>query len=300
MARRTKIWAVLATLTLTSVICGVLELMHGCAQPPRLTGRLLPSEQRSQKLMALAAEDAAQISDVDARLTRLLNLADAQVQRKWAADARTTLGMARQTLSSQDAANLNDHARLSGWVSISELSRLAGDDDGGIAACDGAVAAMRAIDNPDTRCDYVMGVCNQIQYLKGKPAAAQVLCEAGPWTKAIDDVPRRRQAVVSFAAALFNLDDFTNGQKMLRNEPDASWRSDTLTQLAMLTSSDTDQKRSEPRTAMSYPQAGGRRGGAQQVQQAQIEQVDVANPYFGKQLNYNQVFRGQRNSQTSK
>jgi hypothetical protein len=295
-----KIWAVLGTLTLTSVICGVLELTHGCAEPPRLTGQLLPSEQRSQKLMMLAAEDAAQITDVDARLTRLLNLADTQVQRKWANDARATLAMARETLNSPDAAKLNDHARLSGWVSISELSRSAGDEDGGTAACDGAVAAMRAIENPDTRCDYVMGVCNQIQYLKGKPAAAEILSEAGPWTKAIDDVPRRRQAVVSFAAALFNLDDFPAGQKMLRNEPDAAWRSDTLTRLAMLTSSDADRVQTEPHMAMSPSRAGGRGGIEQRVQQAQPEQVDVANPYFGKQLNYNQVFRGQRNSQTAK
>jgi hypothetical protein len=52
--------------------------------------------------------------------------------------------------------------------------------------------------------------------------------------------------------------------------------------------------------AMSPSRAGGRGGNGPQVQQAQPEQVDVANPYFGKQLNYNQVFRGQRNSQTAK
>jgi len=107
---------------------------------------------------------------------------------------------------------LNEHARISGWVSASELSRTAKDDTGALAACESAVSAMRNIGDPARRCDYVMGICNELQYLKGKDAAAQLLAEAGPWTRAIDDVKRRRQAVVSFAATLFSLDELTRGQ----------------------------------------------------------------------------------------
>jgi hypothetical protein len=253
----------------------------------RLTGTIEPGEKRAQHLTALAAQEAAMIADIDVRLTRLLNLAELQMRHKWLDGARATLEASRQTLGSSAGKQLNEHARISGWVSVSELSRQARDDAGALSACDGALAAIRAIEDPARRCDYVMGVCNELQYLRGKPAAAGLLAEAGPWTKSIDDVRLRRLAVVSFASALFNLDDFARGQQMLRQEDDASWRSDTLTLLAA--------------ASMGAPAESGRvRFASSPPSQPdmQDEAAVLVTPQYGKQLNYEQVFRGQKNSQT--
>jgi hypothetical protein len=242
--------------------------------------------------MALAAEEAAMIADLDARLTRLLNLAEMQIYREHPADARTTLAHARTTLGSEQAPKqLNDHARISGWISVSELSRQADDDESARSACDSAVTAMRGIEDPAVRCEYVMGVCNELQYLRGAPAAAMVLAESGPWTKAIDDVARRRQAVISFAAALFNLDDFTRGQQMLRQEDDAAWRSDTLTQLASL----------PVRSGWGSDYAADASVPAGAVEEMEMRrEAATSQPWFGKQLRYRDVFRGQQRSQTEK
>jgi hypothetical protein len=291
VTRPTKIRAAVVTLLLIAITSGIVMVsIHGCAEPPTLTGRLRPSDERSRHLMRLAAEEASLISDVDTRLTRLLNFADMQIQKKWLDEARATLNAARKALGSDDAKQLNEHARISGWVSVSELSRQAGDNPGALSACDGAVDAMRSLDDPARRCDYVMGICNELQYLKGMPAAAALLAEAGPWTKEIDDIPRRRQAVVAFASALFNLDDFTRGQQMLRQEDDPTWRSETLTQLASLSVAE----HTAPTIDLAAAVAGNEMeesppAGAQQFQ-----------AYFGKQLNYRNVYQGQKNSRTEK
>ncbi len=289
MKRRTKVLGVLFLVVAAGITTAALSF-NGCAQSPRLTGNLRATAARSQKLMALAAEEATAITDVDARLTRQLNLADMQIQRNWPDDAKVTLDAARKTLGSEDSKKLNDHARISGWVSVSELSRAVKDTDGANTACDGAIKAVREIEDPAVRCEYVMGICNEMQYLKGKAKAADLLAEAGPWTKNIDQIDHRRLAVVSFAGALFNLDDFAKGQAMLKNEDDAAWRSDTLTQLA------------------SMPVDRGRSGYADSANEV-ILGAAVSAPsrattspgsrqYFGQKLNYREVFQGQFNSKT--
>jgi len=97
--RRKKLWAVFAAIALVTGLGGVvLVVTRGSDQPPRLSGTLRPTKERSRALMALAAQEAALIQDVDARLTRLLNLADTQIQRNWLADARDTLGSVRAGL----------------------------------------------------------------------------------------------------------------------------------------------------------------------------------------------------------
>jgi hypothetical protein len=282
MSQRKKTWVFVIS---TVVVIGGITFLKTRGQLPRLTGTLQPSEKRSEMLTALAAQEAALITDVDARLTRLLNLAELQIQRQWLEGGRATLEAGRRTLGSDDAKKLNDHARISGWVSISELSRHAKDNRGASSACDGAVIATRAIEDPARRCDYVMGVCNELQYLKGKSAAAELLAEVGPWSKSIDDVRLRRLAVVSFAAALFNLDDFSRGQQMLRQEDDASWRSDTLTRLASA-SNDPPARFASHRAAVLVSPA--------------LPEAPPAEGQYGKQLGYRDVFQGQKNSQTKK
>ena len=263
-----------------------------------LTGHVQASAERSRRLMGLAAQEAAAITDVDVRLTRLLNLADSQMQSLWKPDGRTTLASAAATLRSPQAAQLNDHARLSGWISISELSRQADDKLAAIAACDGAAKAMLAIEDPARRCEYVMGIANELQYLKGKPAAAALLDQAAPWTPSIDDVSRRRQAVVSFASALFNLDDYPAGQRMLQSETDAAWRSDILTQLSSLAgqgdsrASDTRYKSAE-RQSLAPVMATNREALDKWVPGQMQSQ-----PYFGRQLGYREVFQSNLKSKT--
>jgi hypothetical protein len=267
MQRQLRLATVLGTVSLALVLLG-------CAGTPPLRGTLDPNNpQRSQRLTALAAEEAALIPDVDARLTRLLNLADTQIQRGWNEDAKTTLAAARTTLASPDAMKLNQHARISGWVSVSELCRAVRDMAGAGSACEGAIAAVLGIADPARRCQYVMGVANELQYLRGKPAAVDFLTRAGPWTRSIDDVPARRQATSSFAAALFNLDDFQAGQNMLKQDDDPVWRADTLARFA------------------SISEGGGGRGASQ---------IAAEFPQFGRDLRYRQVFQGQVKSQTVK
>lgn len=276
--RRRRLWAVCLIWSMVTGGCAmVLLLPAACQAPPRITGQLTPSAYRSQRLMALAAEEAGLIPEIDTRLTRQLNLADVQIQRDWLADARATLANARDTLKSADAAKLNEHARLSGWISISELSRQAEDTVLANQACDGAVTALRAIDDPGRRCQYVLGIANELQYLKGKPAAAQLLVEAGPWLRSLDHLEKRRQAATSFAAALFNFDDYAGGQKLLRQDDDAAWRSETLAHLAAVTPGGNG--------AASFSAAPG-----------------SAQPslFYGKNLSYKSVFQNQRNSQTTK
>ena len=86
----------LALILATTSIVGIARL-SGCTSTLPVTGNLHVEEARSQKLMALAADEAGKISDVDMRLTRQLNLADLQSTRDWNADARKTLAAARNT-----------------------------------------------------------------------------------------------------------------------------------------------------------------------------------------------------------
>ena len=201
---------------------------------PPISIQIEASDTRSRTLLALAGRQAAKIPAVDIRLTRLLNLADQEIQRGYKAEARDTLSFASEALAGKDAATLDEQARISGWVSVSELSRQANDKAAASAACDGAVVALRAIEDPARRCDYVIGVCNELQYLKGKGYAAKLLDEAGEWTRSIDSIGRRRQAVTGFASALFNLDDYAAGERMISREEDAVWGADMLTQLASM------------------------------------------------------------------
>jgi hypothetical protein len=108
--------------------------------------------------------------------------------------------------------------------------------------------------------------------------AAGLLEDAGPWTRSIDDVAKRRAAVTAFASALFNIDNYSAGQKMMRYEEDAAWRSATLTQLAGMAVA------GKPAAAM----AG----------QSAAEAMRTNSVRFGKSLDYESVFQGQTNSQT--
>lgn len=261
------------------LVFAALPSFYGCSGPSPISPHLHVDEARSQKLMALAAEEAGKIGDADMRLTRQLNLADMQIARDWIDNARTTLAAARKTLGSPEAGKLNDHARISGWVSISELSRRINDMAGAATATEAALRELDRIEDPSKRCEYVMGLANELQYIKGKAAAAELLGRAGPWTKSIDNLSQRRQALIAFSTALFNLDDFDAGQKMLGQEPDAAWRSDVLAGMAQIA----------PAESFASDSSGSLR-----------VQSPTSQPFYGRSLNYEQVFKNKRASQTSK
>lgn len=311
MSKRTKRLGVLL-ITFSLAAGGAVWMYGGCTTPP-IDPHLRVTEERSRNLMAMAASEAADIPDIDQRLTRQLNLADMQINRSWKDDAKNTLAACRDTLKSADASKLKEHARMSGWVSVSELCRGVGDKDGAAIACDGAVAELHNLADPAVRCQYVMGVSNELQYIKGKDFAAKTLEEAGPWTKSIDNVDLRRRAVISFATALFNLDEFGGGQKMLKNEGDASWRSDMLAQLAMQAPppSAFAQRKSAAREAPVYSAtaedvdariAGAAAAPKPVTQLDSSRQADLpgGQNYFGKDLQYRSVFQNQKSSNTGK
>ena len=221
-------------------------------------------------------------------LTRQLNLADQQLQRGWTADAPVTLKGARDTLLSKDASKLTFHARLSGWVSISELSRNAKDIPAAASACDHAIKELKAIDNQASRCKYVMGIANEAQYLKGLPAARDLLVMAGPWAREISNQPERRSALTTFASALFNLDEYAAGQTVMRQDPDAAWRSETLSALA----SAANPENAEPTAARAA--ALSRDVAAHQASQSARQSKSS----YGVPLNYRTVFEGKQRSET--
>lgn len=94
----------LATI-LSFMAIGISVSFLRCAPAP-LSGSLQVQEARSQKLMALAADEAGKISEPDMRLTRQLNLADLQINRDWNTDARADLsgGAENAGLSRSDEA----------------------------------------------------------------------------------------------------------------------------------------------------------------------------------------------------
>lgn len=267
------------------VVLASLASMAGCGgdNRPPVQPTVQHSAERSRHLLQLAASEAVNIPDVDTRLTRLLNLADQQIYHDWQADAVVTLGSAMKTLRGEDARKLSEHARISGWVSTSQLARRCADMGRAQEACDGAIKTLRAIEDPGRRCEYVVGVCNEAYRLKSPDAATKLLEEAGPWTRSIDDIPRRRAAVTAFASALFNFDNYAAGQKVMQYEEDAAWRSATLTQLAGMAGSD--------KAAPSMAGLDVRSG-------APASQMPAESVQFGKTLDYERVFQGQINSQT--
>jgi hypothetical protein len=278
----------LLLLALTAV-----PLISGCGGPPPVSGDMQANEGRSRKLMALAAQEAGHIPNADMRLTRQLNLADMQIDRGWHENARDTLAAARHTLGAPEAANLNEQTRLSGWVSISQLSRRIHETADAAVATDAALVELERIEDPARRCQYVMGLANELQYIKGKPAAAALLAKAGPWTKSIDNLSWKRQALTAFATALFNLDDFDAGQKMVEEETDAAWRSDVLATMAQAAQEQTQTAGvAESRSAFV----------AAAAPPASLTPSPTSNnqPFFGKSLNYDDVFKNQKNAQTTK
>lgn len=184
------------------------------------------------RILHMAGEEAGQISSPKERLTRQLNIANRQTENGHTADARKTLAEARGTIEHADKNALTDHERLAGWISLSELARNADDKAFANGALDQAVTSLENLTPPQARCEYVLGIEREVKILRGDAPAARLLVTASEWAMELPQQATRRSAYVAFANGLFHCNDYEGARAVLRRDPDAAWRSDSLTLLS--------------------------------------------------------------------
>jgi hypothetical protein len=187
---------------------------------------------RAARLTSMAAGEAASIIKPRDRLQQQLNIAEMQNLHMWFQDARANLATARNTIESSDHDQLTDLDRIAGWVSISELSRVAGDAVGAAFACEGARKSLLAIEPEAKRCEYVRGLSREFYALGDSRSATDLLKQAGGWAKSIQETEYRRRALAAIANDLFGWNQYDAGRDVLRQDDDAAWRSQTLLALA--------------------------------------------------------------------
>lgn len=204
-----------------------LVFLSGCIPE----GHELRQANRKQRLMAMAVEEAQIIEDVADRLRQQLNTANMQIANGRFRDGRKALGHARVTIEGGKA-ELDYHKRLAGWVSISELSRMAGYDRYADAAVEKAVELLRSIEPKALRCEYVRGVAQEVLALRGRKAAAELLRDSVEWVAQISTREGRREAYVAIASDLFNCQDYIGGRNVLRCDADSKWRTAILIRLS--------------------------------------------------------------------
>jgi len=202
-----------------------IMLIAGCQE--RRTTAVDPD-----RILHMAGEEAGQINAPKERLTRQLNIANRQTENGHAGDARKTLAEARSTIEHADKNALTDHQRLAGWISLSELARNADDKAFANGALDQALAALENLTPAQARCEYVLGVEREVKILRGDAAAAKLLVSASEWAMELPQQATRRSAYVAFADGLFHCNDYDGARTVLRRDPDAAWRSDSLTLLS--------------------------------------------------------------------
>lgn len=208
----------------------VLLLLPACAT--------MKTNERSRKITVLAAREAANIADADTRLTLQLNIANGALVRFQAEDGMAIISEVVRTLRSERE-RLRGRTRLSGWVSASQLSRLARNP---VAAAEATRAAAQELDGLASqveRCQYLLGVAEEVRLSQGEGAAVDLLSKGGVWANAIDNREERRQARLAFASALLEMNALDNAVLVLRHEKDAGWSSAMLLALAETTAFET-------------------------------------------------------------
>jgi hypothetical protein len=221
---------------------------------------------RSGRLLTIAGEEAAFITDLPDRLTRQLNIADLQIQAGQKSEALKTLARAAETLQVPEAATqpegaprkpkLDDFARIAGWTSVAELSHIAGDDKSATDAYMNAVEALSSVKPEVTRAQYVLSLSQVARQLRGAAEAGQLLVKGGEWAARIPDQRTRRFALTTFASALVNDDSLEQARTVMRNELDPAWRADTFAALARSVPLDAvDETRATAKAAMAEVQA---------------------------------------------
>ena len=212
----------------TWVALGLFSTMlAGCATMPTYQSR-----DRAETLMRMAGQEAEQIAKPKERLARLLNLADLQIGQGDLFGARATLGKAGAAVRACSADDIDTHTHVSAWVSVSELSRRAGDAEGSRSACQEAMKFLRTVEPPASRIPYLRGLAAEVLASDGKSASSRVLREGAQWAKDIQDVLHRREVLTVLAHDLFLADDYDGGRDVLRLDADVDWRTGVLIQLA--------------------------------------------------------------------
>lgn len=189
------------------------------------------NNERSRKLTVLAAREAANITDADSRLTLQLNIANGALDRFEPEDGMAIITEVAKTLRAERE-RLRGRTRLSGWVSASQLSRRAKNPAAAAEATRAAAQELGDLGDQVERCQYLLGVAEEVRLSQGDEAAVELLSKGGLWANAIDDREERRQARLAFASALLEMSAFDNAVVVLRHEKDATWSSSTLLALA--------------------------------------------------------------------
>lgn len=191
----------------------------------------MKNAERSRKLTVLAAREAASIADADARLTLQLNIANGALDRFEPEDGMAVISEVVKTLRSERD-RLRGRTRLGGWVSASQLSRRAKNAAAAAEATRAAAQELDELGDQAERCQYLLGVAEEVRLSQGEPAAIALLSKGGGWATAIDNREERRRARLAFASALLELSAFDDALAVLRQEQDAAWASATLLALA--------------------------------------------------------------------
>ena len=268
---------------ITTPVLAVAVLLASC------TSERLPDALDPNRVLHMAGQEAGEIPNPTARLTRQLNIAFRQIGFAKLADARATLAQARKTLeSTHDAAvhdqpPLGDHDRLAGWISVSELSRDAQDPATANVAVDRALAHLNKIEPPHARCDYVPGIAREVRQLRGDKPAAALLATAGEWATKIPELPTRRLAYLAFATELFRANDYEAARLLLRRDEDAAWRADALTAVS-------DQARWGPVLAYRVSAPIGAASGRAFEASGEAATSQEAGKGFGKPLDFKSTF----------
>lgn len=195
--------------------------MAACGTTPSRAGRLL----------TIAGEEANLIDSLNDRLTRQLNIADLQIQANQKGEAIKTLTLATATLRAEekdDKLAMDDFRKIAGWTSVAELNKRAGDDKAALDAYLNAVEALNSVKPVATRAEYVLSLSQICFEIRGKQEAIALLVKGGEWAREITNVGVRRYALWTFAESLVSYDDLDSARAVMRNEPDARWRSDAL------------------------------------------------------------------------
>ncbi len=244
---------------------------------------------RSGRLLTMAGEEAAGISNKLDRFTRQLNIADTQLRTNRTADAGKTLLLARDTVTAANKSDFDDFHRIAAWTSISQLARRAGDRDLALQSSDLALAALNDVQPEAERPLYVLSLAGELADLRDKNAAIELVNSGGEWAAKIVEPNARRTALVAFADRLLSYEAYENARTMLRRDPDPVWRTDTFLALANTSAGyyNTAYARSGGRGG-----AGGAGGGNYDtMRQLQAERTTPAAPSYGKDVRFEQVFQ---------
>jgi hypothetical protein len=256
------------------------------------------SADRTGRLLSMAGEEAANITNKMDRFTRQLHIAETQLRTDRKPDAARTLALAQDTLKVSTKDDFDDFHRIAAWTAISQLARQANDRPLALKSADAAQAALNDVQPAAERPQYVLSLAGELAELRGNDAAIELINSGGAWAAEIVEPVARRTALTAFTNRLLSYDAYESARTMLRRDPDPVWRTDMF--LALANTSPVTYKADYARSdsEASGPGGGGGRGGfvARSSQAVALPAADVyhqAAPVqsFGKDVRYESVYQ---------